>query len=115
MSHGGDSGPLRRLLGTVAFAVLGLLLLALAVGVAPNFDTRLVGIGEDLWPGYAAELRQDATPPDCDVDALAAQVADCPAEDAAAPTPVGAEGDPFGGEDPFAEGGAAPADDPFAG
>ncbi len=115
MSHGGDSGPLRRLLGPVAFAVLGLLLLALAVGVAPNFDTRLVGIGEDLWPGYAAELRQDAAPPDCDVDALAAQVADCPAEDAAAPTPAGAEGDPFGGEDPFADGGAAPVEDPFAG
>ena len=135
MSHGGAGGPLDRLLGPVSVLILGLLLWALTVGVAPNFDTRLVGIGEQIWPGYAAELRQDPTPPDCDVDALAQRLLACPAADAApagAPAGEAAAGDdPFGGADPFAEEGAAPPpaapapaapppaapaeDDPFAG
>ena len=70
MSHGGPSGPLDRLLGPVAVAILGLLLAALAVGVAPNFDTRLVGLGESVWPGYAADLRTDPVAPECDLAEL---------------------------------------------
>ena len=122
MSHGGPSGPLDRLLGPVAVGILGLLLAALAVGVAPNFDTRLVGLGESIWPGYAADLRTDPVAPECDLAELDARLASCPAEDAdagAAP----ADGDPFGGEDPGSEGGDDPfggedpgaADDPFGG
>jgi TRAP-type C4-dicarboxylate transport system permease large subunit len=121
MSHGGPSGPLDRLLLPVTVAVLGFLLLALAVGVAPNFDTRLVNLGERFWPGYAKDLRSDPTLPECELDALQTRLEACPAEDAAAPSATGGDDDPFGGEDPFAEGGdaapAAPAaeEDPFGG
>jgi TRAP-type C4-dicarboxylate transport system permease large subunit len=118
MSHGGPSGPLDRLLGPVAVAILGLLLAALAVGVAPNFDTRLVGLGESIWPGYAAELRADPVAPECDLAELDQRLASCPAEadgaGAAAPTEGG---DPFGGEDPASDDGGDPfgGDDPAAG
>ena len=123
MSHGGPSGPLDRLLGPAAVFILGLLLAALAVGVAPNFDTRLVGLGEQLWPGYAAELRADPVAPDCDLASLEERLATCPVEDAPAAQGGETEGDPFGGTDPTAAdddpfGGADPTaadDDPFGG
>jgi len=115
MSHADPSGPLDRLLTPVTVVVLGLLLLALSVGVAPNFDTRLVNIGEGVWEGYAKDLRADPTPPTCELEALQQRLSACPAEDA----PGGAAAaDPFAGGDPFAEGGSAepaPAADPFAG
>ncbi len=113
MSHGGPSGPLDRLLGPVAVVIIGLLLAALAVGVAPNFDTRLVGMGESVWPGYAADLRGDPVPPECDLSELDERMAACPAEteDAAAAAPT--DGDPFGGADPAAP--VAADDDPFGG
>ena len=119
MSHGGPSGPLDRLLPPVTIAVLGFLLLALAVGVAPNFDTRLVNLGERSWPGYAKDLRSDPTPPECELAALQTRLEACPAVDAPAGDGGGGD-DPFGGADPFAEpGDAAPAvadpDDPFGG
>ncbi|MEC7948027.1 MAG: TRAP transporter large permease subunit [Myxococcota bacterium] len=110
MSHGGPSGPLDRLLPPVTVAVLGFLLLALGVGVAPNFDTRLVNIGEQVWPGYAKDLRSDPTPPECELEALQQRLAACPAEAETNGDETG--GDPFGGEDPFAE---ADGGDPFGG
>jgi TRAP-type C4-dicarboxylate transport system permease large subunit len=114
MSHGDQHGPMGRLLGPVAVTILGLLLVALTVGVAPNFDTRLVNLGESIWPGYAAELRLDPSPPDCDLDDLTAQLKSCPAEAAGGAAPAGgAGGDPFGGEDPLGEGDAG--GDPFGG
>lgn len=122
MSHGGPSGPLDRLLPPVTLAVLGFLLLALAVGVAPNFDTRLVNLGEGFWPGYAKDLRSDPTPPECDLAALEVRLRACPADATGAPAGAPGGGDPFGGEDPFAEEGAPGAepapraeDDPFEG
>jgi len=99
----------------VALGVFVGLALALAVGVAPNFSTRVVGIGERVWPGYAQDLRADPVAPECELAALEERVAACPAE--AAPTASGA--DPFGGADPFADPGSDPAaaepTDPFGG
>ncbi len=123
MSHGGPSGPLDRLLGPVAVVILSLLLVALAVGVAPNFDTRLVGVGESIWPGYAAELRSDPTMPECDLAELDSRLATCPADAETEGAAADAGGDPFGGQDPSAAGGDDPfggadptaADDPFGG
>ncbi len=129
MSHGGPKGPLDRLLGPVAVTILGLLLVALTVGVAPNFDTRLVNLGESMWPGYAAELRTDPALPDCDLGELEERLKSCPAEDAAPAAtggagggdpfggtdPVEGGGDPFGGDDPVAGGSAAAGGDPFGG
>lgn len=120
--------------GATVLLLLGLVV-ALAVGIAPNASTRVVALGEGLWPGYAAELRADPEAPACDPAELEARLAACPAEapeggrdahptgDAAtdpfggadpfaAPEPAG--GDPFGGDDPFAA--PEPAGgDPFGG
>ncbi len=115
MSHGGPTGPLDRLLGPVAVVVLGLLFAALSVGVAPNLDTRLVGIAEDVWPGYASDLRADPEQPTCDLVALSRRLESCPAADAGPPA-GGPNGDePFDGEDAFGAQDAAADADPFAG
>ena len=96
-----------------AVLAVGVLLLSLLVGVAPNLDTRLVELGERWWPGYAKDLREDPTPPACSVQELEARVQACgavPAVPAAAPS----GGDPFGGEDPFAAADPFEGEDPFA-
>ncbi|TNE85617.1 MAG: TRAP transporter large permease subunit [Deltaproteobacteria bacterium] len=90
------------------------LLTAMFAGLGPALDTRLVQLGENFWPGYAAELRRDPTevPAECDLEALDAQLAECPPAGTAPAVAPG--GDPFGGGDPFAAPGDA-APDPFAG
>jgi len=102
--------PLRFVNPVATSLILVALLVALGVGIAPNLDTRLVEIGESIWPGYASELRRDPQPPDCDLDEAKAKLETCPPEGAA--PRAGAEEDPFAGEDPFAEEGD---EDPFAG
>jgi TRAP-type C4-dicarboxylate transport system permease large subunit len=107
------------------------LTLALAAGVAPSADARLVGIGERLWPGYAANLRRDPTPPDCELEELderlercgqtggGATVGPAPAVDPFAPQSESVTPDPFGVQpeavtpDPFGAQPAAQAPDPF--
>ena len=112
MSGGSGGFPARA----ATLAVFAVLTLALAAGVAPSADARLVGIGEQLWPGYAANLRRDPEPPGCDLEQLDEQLERCggagqeaaptqPAPDADPFAPV-AEPDPFGA-DPFGE--AAPS------
>ena len=111
MSGHSSGGRLTAIASVVAFAVLAL---TLVIGIAPNFDTRLVGLAELAWPGYAADLRKNPEAPDCALEDLKTQLATCPTDGT---TAEGKGGDPFGGEDPFAEPGAkakAPAD-PFAG
>jgi len=93
--------PLQALLTTLTLVAL---LLALAIGLAPNLDTRAVQLGERLWPGYAADLRVDPTPPECDPEEVAKRAERC--VEAPAPQPAG---DPFAEEDPFAD-----EEDPFA-
>ncbi|MCA9567172.1 MAG: TRAP transporter large permease subunit [Myxococcales bacterium] len=92
---------------------LGLVLLVvLVVGLAPNASTRVVSLGESVWPGYAAELRLDPEAPDCDAAVLARNADTC-VDTAVAPAP---EADPFADPapepDPFAD--PAPEPDPFA-
>lgn len=91
--------------------VLALLLCALVVGIGPNLDGRLVGVAEQVWPGYAAHLRQAPTAPDCDLVALQARTKTC---STAAPTATTAPADPFAEPaavaDPFADTATAAAD-----
>ena len=104
------TGPLRAINPIATVLILLALLVALLVGIAPGLNARIKGIGEQLWPGYAAELRAEPIAPECDVAELEAQLEACPAATAPSPAPA----DPFGGADPFAE--PAPAkDDPFGG
>ncbi len=102
-------GPLRVINPVATVLILGLLGLALAVGIAPNLNTRVVELGESAWPGYAAELRSDPVAPECSTEALETQLAACPAAGTEALAPADQGKDPFGDEDPFADG-----DDPFA-
>ena len=105
----------------VRIATLGTffgLLIVLAVGLAPNLNTRVVGIGEAFWQNYARDLRTDQEPPTCDLEDIRARLAQCPTEDAATAPPSAEGDDPFAGEDPFAEpsdGTAEAEEDPFAG
>jgi TRAP-type C4-dicarboxylate transport system permease large subunit len=121
--EGGRGRPLRA----ATLLIFAALTLALAAGVAPSADARLVGIGERLWPGYAANLRRDPEPPDCELEQLDAQLEQCAATDeAATPAPPSPPVDPFAPQpaaaDPFAPQPAAadpfavqpPAVDPFA-
>ena len=94
--------------------LLGLtLFVALVTGIAPNASTRVVALGERIWPGYGAELRLDPEAPDCDPVVVRERAESC--VDSAAPEPAG--GDPFA-DDPFAEPAPKPAPqpevDPFA-
>jgi len=119
------TGPLRGVNPVATILIFVALLVALGVGIAPNFNARVVGLGEAMWPGYAAELRTDPIEPECDVDALAERLKACPDPASTGPAPSGTptNDDPFAGEDPFADPatrGPAPSgtptnDDPFAG
>jgi len=89
----------------IASVVLSILIFTLGMGVAPNIDTRLVELGEHLWPGYARDIRPGPPPPpECNLEALEHRAATC---NQTAPTPeTGARaGNPdlFGGDDPFAD------------
>lgn len=110
-------GPLGLVNPVATVAILGLLLWALLIGIAPNVDTRVVQLGERTWPGYAADLRRDPAAPDCDLAALRAKADTCvdpaapaPAvpDDPFAPAPAPAPADPFAAPDPFGAG-AAPS------
>jgi len=91
-----------------AVVILVGLAVSLAVGIAPNASSRIVDLGQRIWPGYAAELRVDPTRPTCDLQALKKRLSACPAKDAA-PAPAPSPSNPFGGKDPFASGGPATA------
>jgi TRAP-type C4-dicarboxylate transport system permease large subunit len=100
---------LARLTLLAAGLALVIMVLRLVVGIAPNFDTRVVGLAEVVWPGYAQDLRQDPEKPDCVVDDLREQLASiCVDQPVEQPKPAA---DPFGDEDPFAA--PKPAADPF--
>jgi TRAP-type C4-dicarboxylate transport system permease large subunit len=98
-----------------AGGILLLLTLALVVGVAPNADARLVGIGERLWPGYAANLRRDPQPPDCQVDEIQERLDRClEAGEEAGTRSTPAKVDPFAPADPSGSADPSAAVDPFA-
>jgi TRAP-type C4-dicarboxylate transport system permease large subunit len=104
----------------VSVLIFSILFLALFAGMAPNVSSRLVAVGEGLWPGYAKDLRQDPVEPECELEQLEAEVALCPPDGGAAPAGEQISGDPFAEEapDPFAEETPDPfaeeAPDPFA-
>src|SRR5687768_8026230 len=84
-------GPLAGVLKVATLLFFLGCLFTLALGIAPNFDTRVVGIGEWIWPGYGADLRQDPVAPECDLAALETQIAACPGNE---PPPVAEGADP---------------------
>jgi TRAP-type C4-dicarboxylate transport system permease large subunit len=109
MSTPASTGLLDRLLSVL----LGLLLaVVLVTGLAPNTSTRVVGLGESVWPGYASELRADPQAPDCDVDATRQRAETCVEPAAPAPEPVDPFAPPEPEPDPFAP--PEPEPDPFA-
>lgn len=110
--QGHVGGVLGALVRVATAVILVANVLAMVIGVAPNLSTRIVDLGEAMWPGYAGDLRYDPVVPDCDEAELARRVETC--VPAAAPAPDG--GDPFAAPgpapDPFAA--PKPAPDPFA-
>ena len=97
------------------FAALGCLLVALLVGIGPNWSGRIMALGDVIWDDYGAELRVDPFKPDCELTALEQELQDCP-EETSAPPPPSDVGNPFDSDapppDPFAD--DAPPPDPFA-
>ncbi|MGC6507316.1 MAG: TRAP transporter large permease subunit [Myxococcota bacterium] len=106
-----SSGFKSAIRGASVLIFLGLSF-ALFVGLAPKVSSRLVQIGEEIWPGYAAELRTTPEAPTCDPDELEAKLSQCPTEDNLETAPIDPNEDPFADEDPFAEDGNT--EDPFA-
>jgi TRAP-type C4-dicarboxylate transport system permease large subunit len=104
---------LSRLITPAVLIVLGGLLM---LETADKVDGRLVSLGDDLWPGYALDLRRDPQPPLCVLEEAEQKKATC-VQGAPAPSPSGSGDDPFGGGDDNPFGGAAPegGDDPFGG
>ncbi|RME21505.1 MAG: hypothetical protein D6798_17970, partial [Deltaproteobacteria bacterium] len=114
-SDGGAGRGPTQIASVLIFAGL---LLTLVVSIAPNVNTVVVEIAEVMWPGYASELRGDPEPPDCSVEELDEKLAACPPEDVAPAPAPGADEDPFGGANPFEDGGGgaeAEDEDPFGG
>ena len=110
---GAAEGRLAKGIGLVLLLVLGVVLLH---ATAERVDARMVGWGEELWPGYGGGLRQDPTPPLCDRARAAEMLSGC-VDVPAATSPAG--DDPFADpvvDDPFADPPSTPpvADDPFA-
>ena len=107
-----SDSPFKRLRTLVSTAIFAGLCLTLLVGVSPNLSSKLVSIGELIWPGYAKDLRQDLAPPECVVEQLKSRLDGCvPQSELQAAEPKNAAEDPFA-EDPFAE--DPFAEDPFA-
>lgn len=85
------------------------LFVALLTGLAPNASTRVVALGEQIWPGYGAELRLDPEAPDCDPAEVRQRADTCVDTPPPAPEP---DEDPFAEpepSDPFAEAPAKPS------
>ena len=62
---------LQKVAGVLTTILLSLLLITIILCSATNsLHSRLLSMGEDLWPGYS-ELRQDAEPPDCTIQDVA--------------------------------------------
>jgi TRAP-type C4-dicarboxylate transport system permease large subunit len=113
----GPGGVLGAVVRVATLVILIANLLALGVGVAPNLSTRVVDLGESVWPGYGTELRYDPKAPECDVASLEQRLATCVPTAAPAPggDPFAPPGTPAPPSDPFAPPApAAPAPDPFA-
>jgi len=106
------NSPLQPFIRVATLGVFVGLLIALGVGLAPNLNTRMVQVGEDIWPNYARDLRTELEAPSCDRVEIAARLTACDTTPSAVETAQPSE-DPFAGDDPFAP--AKEAADPFAG
>ena len=104
-------GTLQKILSTGIFSVL---FIAVILGMGPNLSSRLVSLGENIWAGYAQDLRTDPEPPACDLQELKKKQDVCKL----APAPKTSNVDSFVEpvqNDPFAEDLDIPSKDPFGG
>jgi len=111
VSSEGSGFGLTRLASVFIF--LGLLT-TLLVGLAPNVNTKVVGIGEMAWPGYARDLRADPVEPDCVLEELDSQLAACPQTPSEPGSDPSDQGNPFEDEgNPFEDDAPADEGNPF--
>jgi TRAP-type C4-dicarboxylate transport system permease large subunit len=104
-----EEAPFARLRGGLSIFIFIGLSLSLLVGMGPNLSSRLVSLGEMVWPSYAKDLRTDPKPPECKLEELQQRIEQCPV----AQPSTGNSGDPFGDKDPFAEESKKKDVDPF--
>ena len=65
-----------------------LLFISLLAGLAPNLSSKVVALGESIWPNYAQDLRKDLPEPECPLEDLQQKVSQCPADISNIPTNV---------------------------
>ncbi|MCB9779580.1 MAG: TRAP transporter large permease subunit [Alphaproteobacteria bacterium] len=105
--HGG--GWLPRIVAAALLLVLSVIVLQ---ATADKIDARLVQLGDAVFPGYAIGLRNDPTPPACDLDEARETLKTCvPATGAT--QGGGGEADPFGTPDEADPFGTPDEVDPF--
>lgn len=104
-----------RLIQAVSVFIFIILAVSLFLGMGPNLSAKFVRLGEDIWPGYAENLRSDPIPPDCSIEEIEEKQKTCVSQEGDTKDPFGdedpfgeessekKEGEPFGDEDPFAE------------
>ena len=105
----------------ISVCIFAILFVTLLAGLAPNLSSKIVALGEEIWPNYAQDLRKDIPLPECPLEELQLQVAQCPveAEEKQITIPINDDTDPFADEevlkeeDPFGEETTA-EEDPFA-
>jgi TRAP-type C4-dicarboxylate transport system permease large subunit len=110
----------------ISVCIFSLLFITLLAGLAPNLSSKIVALGESVWPNYAQDLRKDLPEPECPLQDLQQKVGQCPetvttpkmppvdVDDGKDPFGEEIEEDPFGDnteKDPFAE--DTEEEDPF--
>jgi TRAP-type C4-dicarboxylate transport system permease large subunit len=118
------SSSLSTLQKSLSVCIFFVLFIAVILGMGPNLSSRLVGLGEGIWSGYAQDLRTDPASPDCDLQELEERqniCIDAPKKNNTTRDPFAdpkPQKDPFADEDPFADPGdkpvVKPQKDPFA-
>ena len=85
----------------ISVCIFAILFVTLLAGIAPNLSSKIVALGEDIWPNYAQDLRKDIPVPECPLEDLQSQVAQCPAdtEDTKITIPTNDDIDPFADEE----------------
>ena len=92
----------------ISVCIFSLLFISLLAGLAPNLSSKVVALGESIWPNYAQDLRKDLPEPECPLEDLQQKVSQCPADVSNIPTNTSKSDDvdPFADnteEDPFAD------------
>ena len=49
----------------ISVCIFSLLFISLLAGLAPNLSSKVVALGESIWPNYAQDPRKDLPEPEC--------------------------------------------------